>query len=82
MTCATCEIARANAKAAGHRNWREGVCFDCAGISTDSDAWRELMADVKPEMVERAAREIGLAANAERRAMPDQPDLFTENNDG
>lgn len=82
MTCAACETSRATARAAGHRDWREGVCFECAGISTDSDAWRELMADVTPEMVATAAREMGLAANAERRAMPDQPDLFQEQTNG
>jgi hypothetical protein len=82
MTCTGCETSRANAKTAGHRDWREGVCFDHAGISTDSDAWRELMADVTPEMVATAAREMGLAANAERRPRPDEPDLFEETNCG
>lgn len=28
--CAACEVSRANAKAAGHRDWSEGVCGDCA----------------------------------------------------
>lgn len=35
MTCSKCDIARANAKAAGHRDWREGVCFDCAAVDID-----------------------------------------------
>lgn len=61
MTCASCETSRTNARAAGHRDWREGVCFDCAGIRTDSEVWRELVADVTPEMVERAAREMGVS---------------------
>lgn len=28
--CLKCDAARANARAAGHRDWREGACFDCA----------------------------------------------------
>lgn len=35
--CAACEAARANAKAAGHRDWRDGVCFEHAGVTTPSD---------------------------------------------
>ena len=39
--CPKCEVGRANAKAAGHRDWREGVCFDCAGCSLD-EIWARL----------------------------------------
>lgn len=34
-TCAKCDVAQANAKAAGHRDWREGACFHCAGVDLD-----------------------------------------------
>lgn len=29
-TCPNCDAACLRAKAAGHRDWREGACFDCA----------------------------------------------------
>lgn len=29
-TCLNCDAARTIAKRAGHRDWREGACFDCA----------------------------------------------------
>lgn len=49
MTCATCEAGRLNAKAAGHRDWREGVCWDHAAFDLDSPEGRALMADLPPE---------------------------------
>lgn len=42
-TCPKCEQSRQNAKAAGHRDWATGVCYDHAGIS-----WDDLMARHTP----------------------------------
>jgi hypothetical protein len=35
MACPKCEAAQLRAKAAGHRDWRESACFDCAGVNID-----------------------------------------------
>jgi hypothetical protein len=35
-SCAKCEASKANAKAAGHRDWHRGECFDCAGVDLDA----------------------------------------------
>lgn len=35
MTCEKCEAAKARAKVAGHRDWRESACYDCAGVNID-----------------------------------------------
>lgn len=35
MICPRCAEAHARAKAAGHRDWRETACFDCAGVNID-----------------------------------------------
>ncbi|WP_291753220.1 hypothetical protein [Brevundimonas sp.] len=49
MRCAKCEMTRANAKAAGHRDWKKGVCFDCAAFDLDSPEGRAIMADVSDD---------------------------------
>lgn len=49
MTCTACEAGRLNAKAAGHRDWREGVCWDHAAFDLDSPEGRALMADLPSE---------------------------------
>lgn len=36
MTCSACATSRLNAKAAGHRDWREGVCWTHAAVDLDS----------------------------------------------
>nr|WP_314525458.1 hypothetical protein [uncultured Brevundimonas sp.] len=47
MTCAKCDVARANAKAAGHRG--SGVCFDCAAFDLDSPEGRAIMAQASDD---------------------------------
>nr|WP_303683015.1 hypothetical protein [Brevundimonas naejangsanensis] len=49
MTCAACETSRRSAEAAGHRDWRDGVCWDHAAFDLDSPEGRALMADLPPE---------------------------------
>lgn len=49
MTCPACETGRLNAKAAGHRDWRDGVCWTHAAFDLDSPEGRALMADLPPE---------------------------------
>ena len=49
MTCAACEAGRLNAKAAGHSDWREGVCWDHAAFDLDSSEGRALMANLPSE---------------------------------
>ena len=46
MTCQACETSRAYSKAAGHRDWRRGVCWDHAAFDLDSPAGRALMGDI------------------------------------
>lgn len=36
IACSKCDTARANARGAGHRDWREGACFDCAAGDLDA----------------------------------------------
>jgi len=62
MTCPDCEKARANARAAGHRDWKTGVCYDHAGVR-----WEALMARHSPAeraIIERLADGIEAAGRA------------------
>jgi len=70
MTCANCEAAKVRARAAGHRDSREGACFDCAGVSLDECFAR--IGFVPDEKL--VARELA-KMNAQRRepAEPDPP---------
>ena len=67
--CPDCLISRANAKAWGHRDWKTGVCGECA--------WTTWMPDtpISEDLMRAAALEMGLAG-------PAQPDLFTTQSKG
>lgn len=61
MFHAECERSRQSAKAAGHRDWAAGVCFDHAGTS-----WEEFMATLpaaERAEVERLADGLEAAAS-------------------
>lgn len=73
--CADCEISRRNAKAAGHRDWRTGVCGECAWLNTDTPEIRAMFACATEDMQRIAAREMGIPYIGPDLA-PDQPDLF------
>ncbi|KKC39531.1 hypothetical protein WH87_04890 [Devosia epidermidihirudinis] len=60
QACAACEAGRRSAKAAGHRDWALGVCFDHAGIS-----WERWLS--------KQPMEMQLAIGG---LVPDQLDLF------
>ena len=68
MTCHACEAACLRAKAAGHRDWRESACFDCAAVDLD-EYWASIGYVPDEKMV---ARELA-KMNAR---VPAQPDLF------
>lgn len=70
-TCLNCDAACLRAKAAGHRDWREHACYDCAGVNLD-----ECFASVGyvPDEAD-AARELA-KMNALRHVPASQLDLF------
>ena len=76
MTCQACETSRAYSKAAGHCDWRRGVCWDHAAVNLD-DVWARL--GYVPDEAS-VARELAKmkAAHAARHqaASPVQQDLF------
>lgn len=76
MTCQACETARAYSKAAGHRDWRRGVCFDHAAVSLD-DVWARLgyVPDERMVALELAKMNAAHAARHQA-ASPVQQDLF------
>lgn len=61
-------VQRQHAKAAGHRDWRKGVCGECAWTTWEPGP------EVTEAMVKRAAKEMGVHYIAGPSA--EQPDLF------
>lgn len=55
--CPQCEEARHNAKAAGHRSWATGVCFDHAGLSLED--WVSSLPPQQQQQIQQAAKEGG-----------------------
>ena len=76
MTCQACNTSRANAKAAGHRDWRRGVCWDHAAVSLD-DIWARLGYVPDERMVAAELAKMNAAHAARHQAeSPFQQDLF------
>lgn len=72
-SCPECDAACLRAKAAGHRDWREHACYDCAGVNLD-----EYFASIVYVPDEAAvARELA-KMNALRHVPASQLDLFGE----
>lgn len=76
MTCPACATSRANAKAAGHRDWRHGVCFEHAAVNLD-DVWARLGYVPDERMVAAELAKMNAAHAARHQAArPVQQDLF------
>lgn len=76
MSCQACETARAYSKAAGHRDWHRGVCWDHAAVSLD-DVWARLGYVPDERMVATELAKMNAAHAAHHQpALPVHQDLF------
>jgi len=69
--CPDCIVQRQHAKAAGHRDWREGVCGECAWTTWEPGP------EVTEAMIQSAMKEM--AQFFPDLFAPAQPDLFPVN---